>query len=112
VVAVFGQGVEREQNCNQYDTADEDVKENCERAGFNGAKKPVPVPRFNCHKAGPQRNRSPNGSYPSQEASPHARGSEASIIITNTPTTVRIISGRIRRLSDGFIGGLLMRSQD
>ena len=50
MMGVLGQRVEREQQRHENDAADEDVEEDGEGAGFDGAKKPVPSGRESCQR--------------------------------------------------------------
>ena len=66
VVAVFRQSIEREQEGDQDDAADEDVEEDSEGAGFDGAEEAVPVRKAELPEASPQGDGGADGGDPTE----------------------------------------------
>ncbi len=99
VVAVLRQRIEREQEGDENDAADEDVEEDREGAGFDGGMREVS--RFlQAEKAarGWPRERSvvPMAAIHPSGRRGHEGGIEASNTMTAAPVSVRITSGRMR----------------
>ena len=74
MVAVSGQGVEREEQCDKDDAANEHVEENCEGAGLNGAVEARALGQRELPEAGPEREGCSEGSDPAEGAADHGRG--------------------------------------
>ena len=66
VMAVVGQGVEREQKGDENDAADEDVEEDGEGAGFDGAEEAGSLRQRKLPEAGPESEGGSDGSDPAE----------------------------------------------
>ena len=95
-MAVFRQGVEREQKGHENDAANEDVEEDSKALVSTVSKKPVPSGSESCQRLAQIAMVVPMAATQPSGRRDHEGGSEASISIMATPVSVRITSGRMR----------------